>query len=141
MSFLLDTNVVSELQRRLSGRSDPQVCAWSDSIASTDASISVITILEIEIGVLRIARRDVIQGARLREGLRGIEATFAGRILSVDVDVARVAASMHVPDRRRERDALIAATALVHGLTVVTRNVKDFAPMGVPLLNPWEWVQ
>lgn len=140
MRLLLDTNVVSELYRG-PARSDPRVRRWADATSFSDACLSVVTLLEMEIGVLRIERRDIAQGARLRTGLCLMEQEFEGRILPVTMDVARRAAALHVPDRRPDRDALIAATALVDKLTVVTRNVRDFAPMGVPLLNPWEWVQ
>jgi hypothetical protein len=135
--LLLDTNVVSELRRP--ARADPNVLAWAAGAHPDDLYLSAITILEIEIGVLTLARRDAVQGAALRAWLEDrILAGFEGRILAIDVDVSRQCAGLHVPDRRPERDALIAATALVHHLTVVTRNVADFEPMGVELLNPWE---
>jgi hypothetical protein len=91
------------------------------------------------LGALRIARRDTAQGTVLRAWIdEQILPRFEGRILAVDTAVAQRCARLHVPDPRAERDALIAATALVHGLTVVTRNVRDFAPMGVMVLDPWE---
>lgn len=135
--FLLDTNVVSELRR--GDRAHPNVVLWSDSVAASDLFLSAITILELEAGVLLMERRDASQGAVLRKWLDArVLPAFEGRILPVDVAVARRCAALHVPDPRAERDALIAATALVHGLTVVTRNVADFAPMGVAVSNPWE---
>jgi predicted nucleic acid-binding protein len=95
-------------------------------------------LLEIEMGALRIARRDAPQGAVLRAWIDSqVLPTFADRVLPVDAAVARRCAALHVPDLRSERDALIGATALVHGMTVVTRNQADFIPMGVALLNPW----
>jgi predicted nucleic acid-binding protein len=101
--------------------------------------ISAISILEIELGVLLIARKDAAQGAVLRAWIdRQILPRFDGRVLGVDTAVAQCCARLHVPDRRAERDALIAATAMVHGLTVVTRNVADFEPTGIALINPWE---
>jgi toxin FitB len=135
--LLLDTNVVSELRRP--ARADPNVLAWAAAAHPDDLYLSAITILEIEIGVLMLARRVAVHGATLRAWLESrVLAGFDGRILAIDVDVARRCAELHVPDRRPERDALIAATALVHNLVVVTRNVADFRPMGVELLNPWE---
>lgn len=86
-----------------------------------------------------VQRRDAAQGVVLRAWIDGrVLPAFEGRILAVDMAVAQRCARLHVPDPRAERDALIAATALVHGLTVATRNVADFQPMGVDLLNPWE---
>jgi predicted nucleic acid-binding protein len=134
---LLDTNVISELRRP--ERADPKVLAWASAVDPEEMFLSAITILEIEVGVLTIARRDAVQGGRLRGWLEGrILPGFDGRILAVDVDVARRCAELHVPDRRAERDALIAATALVHRLTMVTRNVSDFQSIGLDLVNPWD---
>ena len=134
--FLLDTNVLSELRRR--GRTHPRVAAWADSVRVSELFLSAITILEIEAGTLLLARRDEAQGAVLRTWIDAkVLPAFAGRILPVDTAVAQRCARLHVPDPRAERDALIAATALVHRLRVVTRNVADFQPMGVELINPW----
>ena len=135
--YLLDTNVLSELRRP--HRADPRVIAWA---AGTDVGhffLSAITVLEIELGVLSIQRRDVAQGKVLRAWFDGqVLPRFQGRILPVDTAVALRCAELHVPDPRGERDALIAATALVHGMTVVTRNVADFAPTGVAVFDPWQ---
>ncbi|MFZ0426466.1 MAG: type II toxin-antitoxin system VapC family toxin [Xanthobacteraceae bacterium] len=134
--FLLDTNVLSELRRP--ERADRNVISWAGSIAAASIFLSAISILEIELGVLRIERKDSAQGKVLRAWIdEQILPRFEGRILAVDTAVAQRCALLHVPDQRGERDALIAATALVHGLTVVTRNVADFEPIGVALLNPW----
>jgi predicted nucleic acid-binding protein len=134
--FLLDTNVVSELRK--AGRAHPNVTAWAASTRSQELSVSAITVMELEIGVLRLERRDPIQGALFRAWMEdGVLAAFQGRILPLDLAVCRRCAALHVPDPRPERDALIAATALAHGLTVVTRNVTDFAPTGVACLDPW----
>ncbi len=138
MSYLLDTNVVSEL-RKPAGRATPGVHDWARQQMTSDLFISVITVLEIEIGVTRMERRDQRQGLVLRQWLeRDLLIAFAGRILPIDVTVARHAAAMHVPDPRPERDALIAATALAHTHIVVTRNTADFEALGVDLLNPWQ---
>lgn len=134
--FLLDTNVLSELRRR--HRTHAKVAAWADSVHAGDLFLSVITVLEVEAGALLLARRDAAQGAVLRAWIDGqVLPAFAGRILPIDTTVAQRCARLHVPDPRAERDALIAATALVHKLRVVTRNVADFQPMGVDLINPW----
>ena len=135
--FLLDTNVVSNLRRP--ERADPQVRAWAASIPVAQTYLSAITVLEIEQGVLLIARRDARQGAQLRIWIDDeVLPRFDGRILPIDTAVAKRCAKLHVPDPRAERDALIAATALVHGMVVVTRNVADFEPTGVQIINPWE---
>lgn len=138
MSWLLDTNVVSEL-RKSSRRGDPAVRAWIGSQHPFELHLSSITVLEIELGIRRIARRDPDQAVRLQRWLdEDLLEVFSGRILPIDADVARRAARMHVPDPRPERDALIAATAAVHGFTVVTRNLTDFRELGVPVVDPWE---
>jgi predicted nucleic acid-binding protein len=135
--FLLDTNVLSDLRRR--GRAHPKVAAWADSVRPSDLFLSAITILELEAGVLMRQRRDKAQGAVLQAWVdTKVLPAFQDRILAVDTAVALRCARLHVHAPRAERDALIAATALVHGLTVVTRNSADFKPMGVPLLDPWE---
>jgi predicted nucleic acid-binding protein len=137
--FVLDTNVVSELRKIRSGKADPRFTHWADNVDAGSLHISAITILELELGVLQIERRDSTQGAMLRTWLETLVLPeFDGRIFPVDTTVARRCARLHVPDPRAERDALIAATALVHGMTVVTRNLADFALSGVPLLNPWD---
>ena len=136
--FLLDTNVVSELRKIRLGKADPRVSEWADSVDAGSLHISSITVLELELGVLQLERRDPRQGALLRTWLDTLVLPeFNGRIFPIDTAVAQRCARLHVPDPRAERDALIAATALVHGLTVVTRNLADFEATGVPLLNPW----
>ena len=135
--YLLDTNVVSELRR--AGKAHPSVKMWADTLPSAGFYLSVISILELEIGILLIERRDRKQGSILRAWMDGhVLPTFAGRILAIDTAVAQRCAAFHVPDPRSDRDALIAATALVHGMTVVTRNVGHFQPMGVAVINPWQ---
>ena len=135
--FLLDTNVISELRRP--DKADRNVTAWANAIPAGSFFISAISILEIELGVLLVARRDATQRAVLRAWIdHQILPRFERRVLPVDTAVAQRCARLHVPDPRAERDALIAATAMVHGLTVVTRNVADFEPTGIALINPWE---
>ncbi|MET0367977.1 MAG: type II toxin-antitoxin system VapC family toxin [Methylobacterium sp.] len=139
MMVLLDTNVVSELRKVRTGKAHPNVAAWSRTVSPSSLFLSVITVHELEVGVGLLERRDPVQGALLRTWLDGhVLPTFAGRCLAVDGLVARASARLHIPDPIPFRDGLIAATALVHGLTVITRNVADFAATGVPLVNPWE---
>jgi len=132
--YLLDTNLLSELRRR--DRTHPNVAAWADGVQPADLFVSAISILEIELGVLRVERRDTAQGAILRSWLENqVLTAFDGRILPIDTAVARRCAGLHVANPRAKRDALIAATAMVHRLTVVTRNVADFEPWGVPIVT------
>lgn len=139
MMFLLDTNVVSELRKVRLGKADTNVTAWTESVDAAALFVSAITILELELGILSIERKDANQGAMLRLWLeQQVLPEFSGRTLPVDTAVAQRCARLHVPDKRGERDALIAASALVHGMTLVTRNVADFQPTGVTLINPWE---
>lgn len=137
--FLLDTNVISELRKAGDGKADAKVTAW---LASEDAAsfyISAITLMELEVGILRVERRDDAQGAMLRAWMdTRVLPEFSERVLPIDANVALRCARLHVPDPRARRDALIAASAIVHGMTVVTRNVADFEATGVPILNPWE---
>ena len=134
--YIFDTNVVSELRRP--EKANRKVLAWAVGVPNSSVFLSVITIMEVEFGALSIARRDSAQGRILRAWIDdNILPRFAGRILPVDTEVARRCAGLHIPDPRAERDALIAATALTHRMTVVTRNVSDFAGMNVQTLNPW----
>ncbi len=136
--YLLDTNVVSELRKIRLGKADGHVAAWADRMDAADLYLSVITLQELEIGVLLVERRDPAQGAVFRAWLNDhVLPAFTGRILSVDTAVALRSARLHVPAPHPVRDGLIAATALVHGMTIVTRNVADFEPTGVLTINPW----
>ena len=137
--FLLDTNVISELRKAGDGKADPAVVAWLSGVDAATLYISAITLMELELGILLVERRDARQGERLRVWMdRHVLPEFSERTLPIDAPVALRCTRLHVPDPRAERDALIAATAIVHGMTVVTRNLADFQQTGVPLLNPWD---
>jgi len=139
--FILDTNVVSELRKVRSGRAHPAVADWSRSVLPGQLFLSAITVLELELGVLLLARRDPEQAAPLRAWLdHAVLPTFAERVLPIDATVALRCAAMHLPYPQSERDALIAATALVHGMAVVTRNRADFEATGVMLVDPWAFL-
>lgn len=135
--YILDTNVVSELRK--AKKAHQNVKKWAQLLPAASLYLSAISILELEIGILLIERRDRGQAAVLRAWMdRHVLPTFSGRILAIDTAVAQRCATLHVPDPTSDRDALIAATALVHGLTVATRNVADFERMGVGVFNPWD---
>lgn len=137
MKFLLDTNVLSEFYR--GRRADANVLRWSAAQDQRDFAISVINLKELEYGVLNIARSDVARSLSLRAWLdHFLLSQFGDRLIPVDGEVARRAAALDVPERRPVADGLIAATALVHDLTMVTRNTSHFVPTGVRLLNPWD---
>ncbi len=136
--FLLDTNVVSEIRKVKAGKADPGVARWTEGVDAAELFLSVIVIEELDTGILRLERRDEAQGRLLRGWLEDhVLPAFSNRILAVDLAVARVSAKLNVPDPAPVRDTYIAATALAHGMTLVTRNTRDFETTGVPLLNPW----
>ncbi len=138
MMFVLDTNVIAELRKASSGKADRNVTAWARQVPTMSLFVSVISILEIELGVRLAERRDPKQGAVLRRWMTGSVLTaFSGRVLPIDTEIAVECARLHVPDPRSERDAMIAATAIVHHMTVVTRNTSDFIATGVDVLDPW----
>jgi len=137
--LLLDTNVISELRKARAGKADPNVAAWVRTVPPASLFLSAIVIQELEIGTLLAERRDPSKGAILRAWLEDhVLPAFSDRILPIDTAVALRSAALHIPNPRPIRDALIAATALTHGMTLVTRNVPDFASTGVQILNPWD---
>lgn len=135
--YLLDTNVVSEIRK--GPRANSHVITWAQNVSTASLFLSVISILEIDIGICQKERQDPSQGAVLRTWLNThVLPAFSERTINIDIAIAQRCAKLHIPDRRSERDALIAATALVHGFIMVTRNIRDFENTGVELLNPWE---
>lgn len=137
--FVLDTNVVSELRKAGAGKADRGVVDWANDAPTALMFLSVVSLQELEHGVLLAERRDGAKGTVLRTWLdESVVPAFADRIVPVDAAIARRAAALHVPDPAPVRDALIGATALVHGMAVVTRNVADLGRFdGLEVINPW----
>jgi len=136
--FLLDTNVLSELKKVGDGKADAKVVGWFSEHSATSFYVSAVALMELELGTLLVERRDPVQGQRLRTWVDDyVLPEFAQRTLTVDTAVALRCARLHVPNPCSERDAFIAATALVHGMTILTRNVSDFQSTGVEIINPW----
>jgi predicted nucleic acid-binding protein len=136
--YLLNTNVLSELRKRRSGKIDAGVEAWAGSVDQAELYLSVVTVMDVERGIALLERRDPQQAGVLRLWLHDkVIPAFAGRILPVDTTIALRCARLHVPDIESQREAWIAATGLVHDLTIVTRNVAHFAGTGVTVLDPW----
>lgn len=134
MSFLLDTNVISETRRRTPDRN---VLAWLQASDQQDLYISVLTIGELTKGIARLGKSDPRAAASLDHWLRGIEQMFSERVIPIDIDVAAAWGRLNADAPLPVIDSLLAATAKIHGLTLVTRNVADVARTGVSLLNPW----
>jgi len=136
--YVLDTNVISELRRIRLGRGNPGVTTWLEAVNPDELYLSAISIEELEIGVLLVERRDPAQGRILRKWLNFyILPEFSRRILPIDTSIVLRSAGFHVPNPHPVRDGLIAATALIHGMTVVTRNVVHFEATGAAVINPW----
>ena len=136
--YLLDTNVISEIRKIRFGSANKNVAKWADDVDARELYLSVITVEELEIGILLLERRDPKQGSVLRAWLdQQVLPAFEGRILEIDMAIVLRSAHLHVPNPKPLRDGLIAATALVHSMTVVTRNVDDFKMAGVKIFDPW----
>jgi len=135
--YLLDTNVISELRKLSRGKADPVFAQWFDTIALDLLYASVITLFEIENGILLLARRDPLQAKILRDWSDKVKASLHGRILSIDEAVAMHCAATFIPNPRPWRDAFIGSTAAVHHFTLVTRNVRDFQGLDINIVNPW----
>lgn len=136
--YLLDTNVISELRKAGSNRANTNVIKWAKDKPTTSLFISVITVFEIEMGVLLIERKDPKQAAIYRTWLNShVLKAFSDRVLPFDTSVALKCAQLHVPNPKSERDGMIASTSIIHGLTLVTRNEKDFKHMDIEVVNPW----
>ena len=135
--FLLDTNVISEL-RSGKPKQSRLVRAWAQHAPANQLYLSSITVLELEIGVQRMERKDVRQGRMLRTWVQSVLQQFDGQMLPFTGATAQICAGAHVPDPASYRDSMIAAIAQQHGFTLVTRHTADFASMKLSLLNPWE---
>ncbi len=137
MTWLLDTNTVSDLRPSFRRPVDPGLAAWFAATAVERMQLSSVTVLELEIGVRRKERSDPRSGARLRQWLTEIIGAFESRVLAFDTAAALAAAPMHVPSRRPDADSMIAGIARSRRLVVVTRKVRDFESLGVEVLSPW----
>ena len=137
--FLLDTNVISELRKTTENKINPGVKEWAETKMPSTMFLSVITIFELELGILRLERRDKKQGQILRKWLSQLVLpALVDRVLPINTAIAVRSASLHVSNPSSDRDAMIAATAIEHHLTLVTRNTVDFDLTKVKLINPWE---
>ncbi len=135
MSYLIDTNVISELRKQ--DRADEAVSSWFSNLDQSEIYLSVLTIGEIRRGVESVSRRDPEAGSSLNQWLSRISMGFENRIVPVDVAIAEEWGRMNVPDPLPVIDGLLAATARIRGMTLATRNTRDIARTGVALLNPF----
>jgi predicted nucleic acid-binding protein len=137
--YILDTNTISELRKVAMRRGDRNVAIWSQGLEAEDQYLSAITVQELELGILMSERRDPAKGAVLRAWMtKQVLGHFRERVLPVDAAVSMRSAQLHAQRSRSFADALIAATAYVHGFSVVTRNVHDFQDTGVNVIDPWQ---
>jgi toxin FitB len=134
VSYLLDTNVISELRKR---KPDPRVLDWYDAVPSAQLFVSVLTIGEIRLGIEQLRRKDQVQAEALEQWFRGLRSSYGDRVIDIDAETAHEWGRMNVPDPLPVIDGMLAATAKVRGWTLVTRNTADVARSGVALLNPF----
>jgi hypothetical protein len=134
MTYLLDTNVISELRKR---HPDPNVVAWFDTVSSAEIFISALTIGEIRLGIERLRRKDSAQAEHLGHWLQGLRATYQDHIVGIDAAAAEEWGRLSAHDPLPVIDGLLAASAKIRGWTLVTRNTADLAPSTVMLLNPF----
>lgn len=136
--YLFDTNIISELRKMSNSKIDPNVSNWIAQICPEDTYISVISIMEMRAGIMQKMRKDLIQGNYLQHWYDNVMLpAYQGRILPITAKVATICAELHVPNKRPTNDALIAATAMAHNYTLVTRNTKDFQGLKMKLFNPF----
>ena len=136
--YLLDTNVISEIRKVNAGKANINVAQWTSQTSQSLMYVSVISLMEIEQGILRLERKDTVQACLLKDWFHNIVLpSFDNNVVNIDKNIALTCATLHVPDKQPANDSLIAATALVHDLTLVTRNTKDFEQTGVKLFNPF----
>ena len=136
--YLLDTNVISEIRKVNAGKANVGVTQWTKKTSQSLMYVSVISLMEIEQGILRLERKDTVQACLLKDWFHNIVLpSFDNNVVNIDKNIALTCATLHVPDKQPANDSLIAATALVHDLTLVTRNTKDFEQTGVKLFNPF----
>jgi predicted nucleic acid-binding protein len=135
VSYLLDTNVISELRKR---NPDRRVLAWYDAMPSAQLFLSVLTLGEISLGIEQLRRKDQVQAEALERWFRGLCRSYGDHVIDIDADTAREWGRMNVPDPLPVIDGLLAATAKVRGWTLVTRNTADVARSGVALLDPFD---
>jgi predicted nucleic acid-binding protein len=136
LTYLLDTNVVTELRRP---RTDRGVVAWVETTTRETTYVSVLVLGEIRQGIERLRRRDPSQALSLERWLVSLEEVFSDRVLAIDEPIAHAWGRLSAADTLPPIDGLLAATALVHGLTVVTRDTGPFERIGVPYLDPWAY--
>lgn len=136
--YLLDTNVISEIRKVNAGKANAGVTQWTKKTSQSLMYVSVISLMEIEQGILRLERKDTVQACLLKDWFHNIVLpSFDNNVVNIDKNIALTCATLHVPDQKPANDSLIAATALIHDLTLVTRNTKDFEQTGVKLFNPF----